>query len=65
MPAGDPVALCRFWLICEDDSGDISSIELSDMLRELGQCSRMEEAWRTEGGIVGPMHGDKTGLEIQ
>ena len=27
----------------QDQSGDISSIELSDMLRELGQCSRMEE----------------------
>ncbi|CAK9050385.1 unnamed protein product [Durusdinium trenchii] len=27
----------------KDDSGDINSIELSDMLRELGQCSRMEE----------------------
>jgi len=26
-----------------DGSGDISSIELADMLRELGQCSRMEE----------------------
>eukprot|EP00435_Cladocopium_sp_Y103_P049660 s518_g15.t1 len=26
-----------------DGSGDISSIELADMLRELGQCSKMEE----------------------
>lgn len=57
------IALCRFFKrICEDQSGDISSIELSDMLRELGQCSRMEEAWR--GDIVRPMtHGDKIGLE--
>lgn len=32
----------------KDDSGDINSIELSDMLRELGQCSRMEEAFCCE-----------------